>query len=56
MIREGQVFDAANSDERVFGARRFNEMLASEKRVTATILQTVGMNEWDGMALAVVTG
>lgn len=56
VIREGQVLDAANSEERVIGARRFNEMLASEKRVTATILQTVGVKEWDGMALAVVTG
>jgi hypothetical protein len=29
-------------------------MLGKENRVTATILQMVGVKEWDGMALAVV--
>ena len=55
VIREGQVLDPTNPDERVIGARRFNEMLGKENRVTATILQMVGTKEWDGMALAVVT-
>lgn len=54
VIREGQVLDTNSSDEKVTGAQRFNEMLAAESRVTATILQTVGVKEWDGMALAVV--
>lgn len=56
VIREGQVLEPAPTDERVVGVQRFNEMLAAEKRVTATILQMVGVKEWDGMALAVVTG
>lgn len=56
VIREGKVLDADHPDERVQGVRRFNEMLATEPGVTATILQTVGAKEWDGMALAVVTG
>lgn len=56
VIRDGKVLDADHPDERVQGVRRFNEMLAAEPGVTATILQTVGAKEWDGMALALVTG
>lgn len=48
------VLDPNSPDEMVKGAQRFNKMLAAEKRVTATILQMVGVKEWDGMALAVV--
>ena len=55
VIREGQVLDPHSPDEKVAGVQRFNEMLATEPRVTATILQTIGVKEWDGMALAVVT-
>lgn len=54
VIREGKVLDPNSPDEMVKGAQRFNQMLAAEKRVTATILQTVGVKEWDGMALAIV--
>ncbi len=54
VIREGQILDATNADERVIGARRFNQMLGKENRVAATILQMVGVKEWDGMALALV--
>lgn len=54
VIREGKVLDPDSPDEMVKGVQRFNEMLAAEPRVTATILQTVGVKEWDGMALAVV--
>lgn len=56
VVREGKVLDAGHPDERVQGVRRFNEMLAAEPGVTATILQTVGVKEWDGMAIALVTG
>ena len=56
VIRNGQVLDPDSPDERVQGVQRFNEMLAAEPRVTATILQMVGSKEWDGMALAVVNG
>lgn len=54
VIREGQVLDPDSPDEKVQGVQRFNQMLAGDSRVTATILQTVGVKEWDGMALAVV--
>jgi caffeoyl-CoA O-methyltransferase len=54
VIREGKVMDAGTSDEMAAGARRFNEALARNKAVTATIIQTVGAKDHDGMALAVV--
>lgn len=54
VIREGKVLDQNSTDEMVNGAQRFNKMLGSNTNVTATILQTVGAKEHDGMAIAVV--
>jgi caffeoyl-CoA O-methyltransferase len=56
VIRDGKVLDPDSSDEMVKGVQRFNKALAASKEVTATIIQTVGVKEYDGMALAVVTG
>lgn len=54
VIREGKILDKNSSDEAVKGAQRFNEVLARHDDVVATILQTIGAKEHDGMALAVV--
>jgi caffeoyl-CoA O-methyltransferase len=54
VIREGEVLNPETADPMVTGVRRFNEVLASESRVTAVVLQTVGPKGHDGMALAVV--
>jgi len=54
VIREGKVLDNHSPDEKVQGVQRLNEMLGSNKKVTATILQNVGVKEHDGMAIAVV--
>jgi caffeoyl-CoA O-methyltransferase len=54
VIREGRVLDENSTDEMVKGARRFNEVLAANPAVAATIIQTVGMKEHDGMAIAIV--
>ncbi|HMT30126.1 MAG TPA: methyltransferase, partial [Bacteroidia bacterium] len=54
VIRNGQVLDPDSKDEKVKGVQRLNEMLAGCKEVTATILQTVGVKEYDGMVVAVV--
>jgi caffeoyl-CoA O-methyltransferase len=54
VIRGGRVLDPASPDENVPGVRRLNAMLANNPAVTATILQTVGAKEHDGMVLAVV--
>jgi predicted O-methyltransferase YrrM len=54
VIREGKVMDDDCTDERVIGVHRFNKALAANKQVSATIIQTVGAKEHDGMAIAVV--
>jgi predicted O-methyltransferase YrrM len=55
VVRDGAVIDAASSDPSVQGIRRFNERLASEPRVNATAIQTVGSKGYDGFVLALVT-
>jgi predicted O-methyltransferase YrrM len=54
VIRDGRVLQKESPDEMSAGAKRFNEALAANKAVTATIIQTVGTKEHDGMAIAVV--
>ena len=54
VIRNGAVIDASSTDPNIIGVRRFNEMLASEPRVTATTIQTVGAKGYDGMTFAIV--
>jgi len=54
VIRNGKVLDANSSDERVKGVQRLNMYLSSCTGITATILQTVGEKEYDGMVIAVV--
>ena len=54
VIRDGAVIDAASADPSVRGVRRMNELLATEPRVSATAIQTVGSKGYDGFALALV--
>ena len=55
VVRGGQVAEPDNADPDVQGVRRFNEMIASDPRLTATAIQTVGTKGWDGFALIFVT-
>lgn len=55
VIRKGAVADPASNDDNVQGIRKFNELLAAEKRVTTTVIQTVGSKGYDGFALILVT-
>ena len=54
VVRGGAVADPANTDPRVIGARRYNERVAAEPRLSATVLQTVGVKGYDGLSFAVV--
>lgn len=54
VVRDGRVIDAGTDDPSVQGVRRCNELLAAEKRVSATAIQTVGSKGYDGFALALV--
>jgi len=55
VIREGAVIDANNTEPYIVGIRRFNELVASEARVTSATLQNVGAKGYDGFAILLVT-
>ena len=55
VVRKGAVADPESKDENVQGIRKFNKALAAEKRVTTTVIQTVGSKGYDGLALVLVT-
>jgi predicted O-methyltransferase YrrM len=42
----------ANRDASARGVRRFLELVATEPRVSATAIQTVGSKGYDGFAIA----
>ena len=54
VVRDGAVLDADSADVSVKGTRRVLEMMASDPRVSATALQSVGQKGWDGLAMGVV--
>ena len=56
VIRKGDVADPKSKDPSVVGMRRFFELLAKEKGVSATAIQTVGSKGYDGFAVAIVNG
>ena len=54
VARKGAVIDAESGDPNVQGMRRFLELVAGERRVSATAIQTVGSKGYDGFAIALV--
>lgn len=55
VVREGRVIDAGSEDASVKGVRKLNEMLSVERRVVATVIQTVGAKGYDGLAVIFVS-
>jgi len=55
VVRDGEVANLANTEANVVGSRRVLEAMAAEPRVSATVLQLVGVKGYDGMAIALVT-
>ena len=55
VVRAGAVADPKSKDEMVRGIQRFNAAVAAERRVTTTVLQTVGVKGYDGFAVMLVT-
>src|SRR5215207_2553358 len=55
VVRDGEVIDADSDSPTVQGVRRLLERLATEPRVSATAIQTVGNKGYDGFAIALVT-
>lgn len=56
VVRDGKLADGSSDDPNVIGVRRLHELLATEPRVAATTIQTVGSKGYDGFTLAVVHG
>ncbi len=56
VVRRGAVADAASGDANVRGVRGAIELLASNPRLDATAIQTVGLKGYDGFAMALVLG
>ena len=54
VVREGRVIDAGSRDASIQGVRKLNQLLAAEKRVCATAIQTVGSKGYDGFTVALV--
>ena len=54
VARSGAVIDAASTDASVQGVRRLMDYLATEPRLDATAIQTVGLKGYDGFLIALV--
>jgi predicted O-methyltransferase YrrM len=54
-VQQGRIADAACDDTNVQGIQHFIEMLGAEPRVSATIIQTVGSQGYDGLAIGIVS-
>ncbi len=54
VVRGGRVLDADATDAMVKGVQAFNDALASDARIEAVALQTVGVKGHDGFAMAMV--
>ena len=54
VVRDGSVADADSTDEAVRGSRRVLELIGAEPTVTGTVVQTVGIKGYDGLAFALV--
>jgi predicted O-methyltransferase YrrM len=54
VVRDGKIVQADCTEADIEGIRRFTELLATEPRLSATVVQTVGAKGYDGFALAIV--
>ena len=54
VVRDGKLADAESDDPDIVGTRAMFQRMASEPRLVATALQTVGSKGYDGFAIAVV--
>ncbi len=54
VVRGGRIVDAGSGDGDVLGTRQLADVLATEQRIDATVIQTVGVKGYDGFLYAVV--
>ena len=55
VVRNGEIANPHSEDPAVVAMRRVLAMIASEPRVSGTVVQTVGAKGYDGLAIALVT-
>ncbi len=56
VVRAGRMLDAASTDASIVGTRRLAERVGADRRVSATVVQTVGSKGHDGLLVARVIG
>jgi predicted O-methyltransferase YrrM len=54
VVRGGLVLDASSTDPSVVGTREVTALIGKEPRVSATMIQSVGVKGYDGFALVLV--
>jgi predicted O-methyltransferase YrrM len=54
VVRSGAVIDAESSDPSVQGVRRFVDLLRAQTGASGTVVQTVGIKGYDGLAIVLV--
>ncbi len=54
VIRDGKILDENSTDEKVMGVRAYTKMLAQNDNVTSSVLQQIGIKEYDGIAISLV--
>ena len=54
VVREGGLADASSEDPAIRASRAVIELMGSDPRVEATVIQTVGAKGYDGFAVALV--
>jgi predicted O-methyltransferase YrrM len=54
VVRSGAVIDADSSDPSVQGVRRFVDVLRAQTGASGTVVQTVGIKGYDGLAIVLV--
>jgi len=54
VVRDGEVANSSSADPSIQGTRAMFAMMASEPRLLATAIQTVGTKGYDGFAFALV--
>lgn len=54
VVRGGELVDPDSPDDRVRGSRAVVERVANDDRISATVIQTVGSKDYDGMIIGTV--
>jgi len=54
VVRDGKIIDSSGGDAQTKGMRKFYEMMAGDKRLDMTAIQTVSSKRYDGFAIGIV--